>query len=169
MLVDFNTLPDSARIWVFQSNKTIELDKKDILKNRLTTFCQNWVSHNHTLHSSFKILYDKFIVLAIDESVSDISGCSIDKSVNLLKELEVELDISLLDKSLISFKSNETIATIILQDLKNKVEAGVITEDTIVFNTLVNNKSGLATEFETLAKNTWMKRYFKKELSEENC
>ena len=53
---------------------------------------------NKPLKGSFKILDGYFIIIALDESYTSASGCSIDKCMNFIKSLESVYDVDLLDK-----------------------------------------------------------------------
>ena len=49
MIVDFNTLPNDSRLWIYQSNREftpIELEEIEILTK---TFLNNWQAHNKEL------------------------------------------------------------------------------------------------------------------------
>lgn len=162
MLTDFNTLPNSSRLWIYQSSIILDENKIHFLKSRLSTFCEKWESHQRILKSAYEIRYNKFVILSVDEMVNDASGCSIDKSVKLFQELEIELNSSFLDKSLIPFKVDDEIITVKLSEIKNSIETGYINENSVLINTLVQTKESYNNEFEILAKNSWLKRYFLK-------
>lgn len=165
MYVPFKDIADSSRVWVFQANRSFTQTELSLIENNLLEFTKSWTSHNHELETSYTLVDDKFIVLAVNEAVNDASGCSIDKSVNLIKQLEISLGMSLLEKSLVWIKNNESALMIKLADLKNAIANDVIKPQTIVYNTLVANKKEFDQVFVTEAENTWLKRYFKKTLN----
>ena len=45
MLVSFNEICDSSRIWIFQSDLKIENNKIELIKNELEKFLVQWSSH----------------------------------------------------------------------------------------------------------------------------
>lgn len=162
MLVPFNTLADNSKIWIYQSSRLFTDVEVNELESRLLNFVENWESHSRTLKGAFLILENRFIVISVDESVNDASGCSIDKSVHFLQEIEIEFKTQLLDKSKVAIKNNNgEVVLYPLLSLKEAVTNGEITRDTLVFNNLVTSKK----EFETLwivpAENAWLRKYFK--------
>ena len=63
MLVDFKTLPDHARIWIYPSNRPFSEVEQQTLKGSLSNFLSHWTSHNQSLEASFDLPYNRFIVI----------------------------------------------------------------------------------------------------------
>jgi hypothetical protein len=162
MYVPFENIDHNSRLWVFQADRFFSDSEEEYLNVTLKNFTQDWTSHNHVLESSFLIESHKFIILAVNESVNDASGCSIDKSVKIIKTIEEELRINLLDKTSVAFLVEDQIKTLKLSDLKAEIAKGSITENTLVFNTLVSSKAEYLEYFKCSARQTWLKRYFVK-------
>jgi len=160
MLVPFNTLPKQSRIWIYQSNKSFT--NQDILKIKefIEPFVNQWQRHGQNLKASYKIIYNQFIVLAVDES-NDVSGCSIDASVHLIKQIEKEFKVNLTDKMKTTFKNGDNINMVSLADFKKYVSINKITKETVVFNNMVDTIEGLNNNWEVPAKKSWHKKYFK--------
>ena len=146
MFVPFNQLPDHARVWIYPSNR--ELTKSEISKieNLAEDFLNQWTSHGNDLQAGVNLPYDRFIVLGLNESIQSTSGCSIDASVRFIQSLEADFDIVLLDKMNVTFKKQNTIDYIPLNEFRNKAKRKEVAPDVIVFNNLVLNKI----EYETL-------------------
>ena len=105
MYVDFNNMPDYSRVWIYQAGRSFSQAEKELVTNRLTAFCNGWNTHGNGMPSSFQILDDQVLILAVDESNLGASGCSIDSSVKALRELENTLGINLTDQGKVSYKS----------------------------------------------------------------
>ena len=158
MFVPFNTLPLNSRIWIYQSNRAF-LEKELLsIKESLKTFITNWQRHGSGLKASYKIIYNQFIVIAVADMVS---GCSIDASVHTLQKIEQQFNVNLTDKMQTAFKNGDNINTVSLSEFKKYVGLNKITEDTIVFNNMVDTVVGLQNNWEVPAKNSWHKKYFK--------
>lgn len=160
MYVPFENISNSSRVWVFQSSRHLVSSEIEYIKKELLGFCQDWASHGHLLESSYLIQDERFIILAINESVHDASGCSIDKSIHIIKTIEQALGLNLLDKNLVTFLLNGQPKTVKLSELKTEVTEGILTEQSLVYNTLVSNKAEFLESFKTPAGDTWLKRYF---------
>jgi len=162
MLVDFKALPEDARIWVYQSNR--ELTSKEIseVSLKLTDFVDSWRRHGEDLKASFTIKYNQFIILGVDENFNDVSGCSIDASVHIIKSLEQEFDLDLMNKLNVAFRVGENINTVSLANFQNFIKEDKITSETIVFNNMIQSKLELLTSWEVPASNSWHQRFLKK-------
>lgn len=162
MLVKFNDLPDTARIWVYTSSRDFTDTEMKALTQKLEDFLKVWTAHGQGLMAGFVLPYKRFIVLGIDQSHAQASGCSIDASVKFIKTLEAEFQLSLLDNSLIAYKDNYTIKTVPFTEFKKQIAQGLITEDTIVFNHLVADKYTYLSKWISPAKDSWHQKFFPK-------
>ena len=160
MFVPFNQLPDHARVWIYPSNR--ELTKSEISKieNLAEDFLNQWTSHGADLQAGLHLPYDRFIVLGLNESIQSTSGCSIDASVRFIQSLEADFDIVLLDKMNVTFKKQNTIDYIPLNEFRNKAKRKEVAPDVIVFNNLVLSKIEYETLWEVPAYSSWHSRYF---------
>ncbi|MFM1889112.1 MAG: hypothetical protein RL501_1399 [Bacteroidota bacterium] len=160
MLVPFETLPEDARIWIYQSNRSLSEAEQSSISAALAEFLDQWKAHGQDLVSGFQIPYNRFIVIGLDTEQAAASGCSIDAQVHLIQSLEKQYDITLLDRMNVSFKSGAFIAYKPLKEFKKMVKDKSVTGETIVFNNLVNTKIELETAWEVPAKDSWHKHMF---------
>jgi len=159
MFVKFEDLDKDARVWIYQSNREFSNNEVDIIKEKTTNFIQNWQRHGDDLKASFCVKYNQFIVLAVDENFNNVSGCSIDASVNLIKNLEKDFSIDLTNKLNISFKDNNNINIVSMADFQKYVKQQKITANTIVFNNMVTTKEAFENSWEVTADTSWHKRF----------
>lgn len=159
MFVSFESLPQSSRVWIFQANRPFTQRESEVITSRLRSFSEQWTVHGMPLNTSFRIDFNQFIVLAADESEHTASGCSIDSSVRVLKELEERLDLTLMDRNRVVFKKGEALLTLPLAEVKENFSNGILSEDTLTFNNLVKTKAELEREWLVPARQTWVRRY----------
>ncbi len=159
MFVPFQSLPDYARIWIYQSNKKLDAKSIAILSERLKTFTENWTVHGHPMHASFDIRFDRFVILAANEGINAASGCSIDSSVRTLKEVGQLLDVDFFDRSEVIFKKGDDVLALSISTLKNTLANEEWSADTLVFHNLITEKSQLKTAWLIPSKTSWLKRY----------
>jgi len=163
MFVSFESMEGSSRVWIYQVDKKLSPAQKDILSNALHAFTESWQVHGQPLKTSFAIFYDQFIVLAADEDYNAASGCSIDGSVRVLKELGNNLELDFFNRNLAAFKKDDGVELIALADLKKKNAEGVWNEQTLFFNNLAPSVESLRNNWIVPAGNTWLKRYLSPE------
>ncbi len=159
MLVEFNTLPNTSRVWIYQANRGFSSEEILEIKNKLDLFIESWTAHGAHLKASYEMKYNRFIILALDQEVNGATGCSIDASVHFIQQLEKEYNVDLLDKMNVSFKQGEFVAYKPLLDFKKMAKNKSVSKETIVFNNLVANKEEYLEFWEVPAKDSWHGRF----------
>lgn len=159
MLADFNTLPDSSRVWIYQANRSFTEQELHEIQDDLTLFLENWTAHGKDLKAGFEIKYNRFLVIALDQSGQAATGCSIDASVHFIQHLEKKYQVELLDKMNVSFKQGDFIAYKNLLDFKAMAKQKAISRNTIVFNNLVATKGEYMEHWEVPASESWHARF----------
>ena len=152
--------PENSRVWIYQSNRELNAAEVFRAEHVLHEFTADWTAHNHLLKSKAHIHYNRFFILTVDESQAAATGCSIDKSVTLIKSLEHEFHINLFDRFNIAYRGTEGIVSVSRNDFEDLIKEGAVNADTIVFNNLVNNLKDFATKWEVPYKNSWHKQVF---------
>jgi len=161
MLVEFNTLPEHSRIWIYQSNRRFTANELELVADKTKVFLEQWAAHGTGLQAGFELKYERFIVIAVNQDEQNATGCSIDASVRFIQDLEKELDIELLDKMNVAFKQGDFVNFKTLLDFKAMAKGGAIGKKTIVFNNLVTNISEYNENWEVPAQDSWHSRFFK--------
>jgi chemotaxis regulatin CheY-phosphate phosphatase CheZ len=159
MVVNFENLEDAARVWVYQSNREFSENEIKIISTKIENFLEDWQHHGDSLKSSYTIKYNQFIVIAVDEDYTEVSGCSIDASMNLIKQIEKEFSVDLTNKLNISFKDNDNINVVSLSDFQKYAQKQKITSNTIVFNNMVTTKADFENSWEVTANKSWHQRF----------
>lgn len=158
MLATYNVLPDTTRVWIYQANKPFPAEQVGQVTEEIRAFVESWTSHNRNLKAHGDLLHDRFVILMVDESSADASGCSIDKSVYFLKNLQAKYGVDLFDRMFFSFKEGEEVITLNRSSFAQAYREGRINDDTLVFDTLVKNKAELDQALLKPLKDSWHKR-----------
>ena len=127
----FDEFSDQARIWIYGFKNQLSVEDIKIVQNELDNFVANWKSHKDTVKGSFEILYNRFVIMVAESSVS---GCSIDSSVSVFKKLRDEYQLDALNQDLVYFRHSESITALSRDDFQNLVNENKIVPDTIVYN-----------------------------------
>lgn len=161
MLVDFNTLPETSRVWIYQANRSFTENEIKEISSKLDTFIENWTAHGGDLYSGYEIKYKRFIVIGLNQNLNTATGCSIDASVHFIQQLEKEYNVDLMDKMNVSYKQGEFIAYKPLSDFRKMAKDKAVSKNTIVFNNLVANKAEYLENWEVPASESWHNRFVK--------
>jgi hypothetical protein len=160
MFVPFESLPSTSRIWIYQSDRPFENEQIQVLGEILSQFCSSWETHGKPIKSSFRISDKQFIIIAVDEEFNSASGCSIDKSVLIIKEIEQQTGASLLDRTMVGWKKDNEVQITALKNIREKVLEGSISEETVIFNNTISTLADLGTKWQIKASDSWLSRYF---------
>jgi|AntRauTorckE5430_2_1112549.scaffolds.fasta_scaffold03213_4 hypothetical protein len=136
-----NTFSSTTRIWVYQANQPFPDTAVPEIRDSLQEFVRQWVSHNRELKAGAEVLHNRFVILMVDESQADASGCSIDSSVHFLKQLQAKYGVDLFDRMAFSYKAGDEVRTVNRAEFAELYASGAINDDTLVFDTLVDSKS----------------------------
>ena len=161
MLVNFNILPETSRVWIYQANRSFSESELEEITSKLNTFIENWTAHGSDLQSGFEIKYKRFIILGLNQNLNNVTGCSIDASVHFIQQLEQDYNVDLLDKMNVSYKQGEYIAYKNLIDFRKMAKQKAVSKNTIVFNNLVTNIAEYKENWEVPASESWHNRFIK--------
>ena len=161
MLVDFSTLPETSRVWIYQSNRPFTDTEILEIEHKLDAFIENWTAHGSDLNAGYVIKYKRFIVIGLNQDLNKATGCSIDASVHFIQHLEQEYQVDLMDKMNVSFKQGDYITYKPLTDFKQMAKDKAVSKQTIVFNNLVNNIAEFKENWEVPASESWHSRFLR--------
>jgi hypothetical protein len=149
-------LSPNSRIWIYQSSREFTADEVQQLNTLATEFVTTWSAHGAALKAAAQILHNRFLIIGVDEQQAAASGCSIDKSVALVKKIEADFNIDLLDRMQVAYRDGEQIKTVKLPQISSLLQKGEITENTMIFNNLVTTKKDWDEKWEIALKDSWI-------------
>jgi hypothetical protein len=122
MLPNFNQLfpqlPDTSRVWLYVSDRPFDATESNYIQDALSDFTQNkWATHGTKLMASGSVLMNQLVVLAVDEEVMNASGCSIDSSVRLMKQIGTELKVDFFNRLFVLISKESEIKRVHFQEL----------------------------------------------------
>ena len=159
MYKDFKELPDDARVWVYQCNRSFTEEEQKQLHSQLEEFINHWMVHGKDLLSSFELRYNRFIVIGALPDAHGVGGCSLDALAHFIQELEAQYNVTLLDRMNVSYRQGEHIVYKNLADFKKMVKEKAVSAQTIVFNNLVNTKIEYEENWEVPLEDSWHNRF----------
>ena len=153
----FSDMSAGAKVWIYQSNRAFTESEVAEMTLQLGDFARQWSAHGQALRAEASVVHQLFVVLMVDESVHNASGCSIDSSVHFIKSLEKQYGIRLFDRLSIAYcqGKNQAIQLSNRAEFINLLAKGVLTEDTLVFNNLVETKADFLTNWCVPLRESW--------------
>ena len=148
-------------VWIYKSDRKLTDAETLQIQVQLDNFTTGWTAHNNQLKAKAEIRYNRFLILFVDESQAGASGCSIDKSVNFMKQLEPQFGINLFDRFNLAYRDGEEIVSVPRHQFEELLKEGKIATSTIVFNNMAQNLSDLQTKWEVPFKDSWHIQLFR--------
>ncbi len=148
-----------SRIWIYQADKNLNKEELVQIQAQLDAFVQQWTAHQNALVAKAEIRFNRFVILMVDESRAGASGCSIDKSVHFLQNLGFEYGINFFDRMNFAYINKEEVAFAHKDDFITLYEKGIINDETIVFNNLVQTLTDLENKWKIPLKESWHKNF----------
>ena len=151
---------ENSRVWVYQADRELSAAETEQVQQQLDSFATGWTAHNNQLKAKAEVRYNRFLILIVDESQAGASGCSIDKSVNFMKQVEQQFGINLFDRFNLAYRSGSDILSVPRDKFEELLKSGTITTNTIVFNNLAKDLTELQNNWEVPFKDSWHVRLF---------
>lgn len=162
MYIPFNEIDGSARVWIYPADRSFSVEETEVLRSRIQQFATNWLSHQRPVQGTGEVIELRFIVLAANESFTDVSGCSIDSSVKFIRELEAEIGVNLFDRTQMYFQDSEkAVQAIDFRKIQEAFDSGLIQENTPVFSLQINEMNTFRNGFSSPFKATPYARFVK--------
>ena len=117
------------------------------LRGIMDEFVGGWKAHGAQLAAAYRIIADQFLIIAVDESQQQATGCSIDKSVHLLQEFGAKHHLDFFNRMLVHVMDSGTFTSYSTSELKTAIAEGNIGPKTQIMNTTAATlqESGMGT------------------------
>ena len=159
--VDFDQLPDDARIWIFPAERPLSESEQAQLLAVVDRFIDQWGAHAVPLTAGREMRYDRFLFVAVDQRQAGPSGCSIDALFRQTHALEQQMGVELADHAPVLFRRGPTIERVPRHEFAELAAAGTVDLETTVFdNTVTSVGEVRAGRWETPLANAWHARAF---------
>jgi hypothetical protein len=146
----------AGKVWIYLSDKEFSTEMKANIAFDCDAFLKEWNAHGNMLTGSAEILNNRFIIIKIDETGYAASGCSIDKQVQFIKELEQKYTISLLNRLLVAYKEGDAVIVKPANEVKRMLKEGSLSLDTIYFDSAILDEQQFASSFEIPISKSWL-------------
>ena len=159
-IVSFDQLPDSARVWVFGSERPLAGAAADTLLASVDQFLSEWRAHGIPLRCARDWRDDRFLAIGVDVNEENASGCSIDGLFRTLQQLERVIGSRLVGAGRVFYRDDGAVETTSREDFVARVKSGRIRPDTPVFDMSLTGAAEWRSRFEQPASESWASRYF---------
>lgn len=137
MMISFQELPDSARLWIFPADRPLSPEEADRVTRRVENGLRDWAAHGSPVFWAQRLERDQFLMIGVDETRTGLTGCSIDQAVREIKSLETEMKLSFLDNARVFYREGDTVRKATRGEFRRLAEEGEVTSETPVFNNII--------------------------------
>lgn len=149
-------LSNQASVWIFQANKQLTTNDCTFIQASLEKFVPEWAAHGVSLKADFNIVDNLFVIIGVDESHAQASGCSKDTLTRQIKLIGEHLGVDFFDRLAIAYENESgNIELVDMLTFKNLVQKDIIRQNTVVFNNLVTTKNELLTNWKVKVADSW--------------
>ena len=159
-IVPFTSLPDSARVWVFASDRELSGAAADTLLAAVDQFLSEWKAHGVPLRCAREWRDDRFLAIGVDVEAENASGCSIDGLFRTLQQLERTIGSRLVGGGRVFYRVGSGIRAATRDEFIEGIERGEVRGETPVFDTSLTVAKAWRTNFEQPADAGWTAAYF---------
>lgn len=159
-LVPISVLPPQSRVWCFGTSDAPDEAVMPSMQSALEGFLRTWTAHRAELRAGFAWIHDRFLVIAVDESQTGASGCSIDALTAHVRRLESMADIDILDASPVWYRDRSgRIACMTRDEFRAASADGAVDGRTRVFDLTVDRLEDVTSgRWEVEASRSWHSR-----------
>ncbi len=159
---DLNTLiptdfSDQSRVWIYQSSRPFSEKEELEINEQLHHFYSQWTAHGAPVKGWAKLLFRRFVVFMADETSVEVSGCSTDSSVRVVKSIERQYEVNLFDRLSITFLVKGQPEVLPMGQVQYAIDKGYINGETLLFNNLVATKADMFRNWLQPLQYSWLK------------
>ena len=156
-LVALDSLPDASRVWVFGSDRPLDTAAENAMLAGVDQHLEHWKAHGEPLTVGRQWRENRFLVVAVDQSTTGASGCSIDGLFRVLTNMERDLGINLVGGGRVFYRDHTgAVASADRGEVEALARSGAISPDTVVFDTTLTDLGTWRNCFERPAKDCWI-------------
>src|SRR5438045_4000531 len=159
-IVPFDSLPGSARVWIFASDPELADARADTLLAEVDRFLSDWKAHGVPLRCARDWRDGRFLAVGVDVSEENASGCSIDGLFRTLQQLERAIGSRLVGGGRVFYRTRAGIETATRDEFAERVREGAVARETPVFDTSLTGAGDWRQKFERPAGQTWTATFF---------
>lgn len=148
----------TEKVWIYVLGKELNGTQLEQFIQNCKVFTGSWTAHDQPLSASFELYQNRLLIVKVDESAYNASGCSIDKLQRFIQLQEKEFEIQLLNRLLVALEVNTTLMIVHSSKIKELLAAKTINENTLVYDTAISSSLELK-DWKKPLKNTWLSKY----------
>lgn len=150
--IPFTQLPPHARLWIFAADRDLSEADGMQLQAEASAFVDQWTAHNQALTASSDLRYDRFLMIAVDETAAGASGCSIDELYRRVRMLGETYGVNFMNNMTVHFRD---AAGNIISSSRADFGTQASSDSTVFDNSITSIEALRSGKWELPAKQSW--------------
>jgi hypothetical protein len=155
----FRELPDTSRVWIFQSVAPIDPARGDACWPVMKQFVQSWVSHGAPVRGAASVVAGHFMIIVADECAAQVGGCSGDALHRAVQVFGERTGLNWLDRSHIPLWTENQLAFMTRPHLVEALREGRLTDQDLMLDHTVPTLGAWREAWLTPIAATWLARF----------
>ncbi len=156
MIIPFDEITEDSKLWIFPSSRKFYPQELNDLNKKLVAFLENWNNKNIPLTCAYRLIYDRFIVIAVDTTSLILTIETHNNLTDFIQKLEQEYSILLMDKINVCYKQGDFVQYKDIKDFKQMIKNKGVSPKTTVFNNMITTKEELSDFWEINIMDSWL-------------
>jgi len=161
MIVPFNEIPSHSKLWIFPSSRKFYPTEIPDIKKQIENFLSKWKNQGEELKCAYLLNYDRFIIITVDTSNTNLTLETHDLLATFIQQLEKKLNVILLDKINVCYKQGDFVQYKDIKDFKQLIKNKGVSKKTTVFNNMITSKDELKNHWEINIMVSWLSHLIK--------
>lgn len=161
MIVPFDSLPAGSRIWIFASDRPLDDAQSARLLADVDDWLAGWKAHGEPLRTARHWADAHFLVIGVDPTTTNASGCSIDGLFRRLQAVQGEVGARIVGGGRVHYRAPDgTPRSATRPEFAALARGGEVTRETPVFDTSLTSLDAWRAGFERPAGEAWTRQFF---------
>lgn len=158
MFVPFKELSADAKVWIYIGDNRLNQAEKNELLGKLEPFLSRWKSEGKEFKSSYELIDDQILVIGGVSEGFALSGCTMDalKKTVMKWDETLKMNFTLIPK--FCYRQENKIICRSQADFKKDIQAGLVSQDTIVFDNTIQSIEAYRNGIEFPLSKSWHNR-----------
>ena len=95
----WDSLSGESRVWLYTADRVLAQPEIQELGQALEAFLADWAAHGQSLQASWRLEGGRCLMIALDESSPEATGCSIDAKVHWLQKIGAQMGVDWMSRN----------------------------------------------------------------------
>lgn len=146
----------ASRVWIYQSSRPFAGQEEEQINEQLAQFYTQWETHGAPVKGWAGLVYSQFIVVLADETGNNVSGCSTDGMVRIIKSIERQYSVNMFDRMVLTFLVRDKPEMLPMAQVQYALDKGYLDSETPLFNNTVATKGDLEERWLVPLSQSWL-------------